>query len=646
MSINPNARNGHVGRGFTDMVRVAGPQQIGACVDDQGKNADSPWQMPRAAWIAVLKRTWAETGADNIGLIAAGVAFYGFLAIVPMLGAIVLVYGLAADPATVVHDMTELTSIMPKDVAKLIGEQLMSVVQTSDGKKGFGLLLALALALFGARNGAGAVITALNVAYEETEKRNFFWVNLLAIGITAAAVIGAMLALVAIAALGYLGTLFPNAPDFVVVLGKIAVYLLLTLVGAAAAATLYRYGPSRRHARWSWLTPGSIFAALSWLLLTIGFGIYVAQFGNYNATYGSLGAVVVTLTWLYLSSYILLFGAELNSELEHQTEQDTTAAPPEAQGDRGAWVADHVADTPETVGTATGDKPGRVSSWQGAAGGIAGGRAAAVAGLPKVGWKTSAAATVGLALLRRGRGWEGALLVAGTAALAWSGRKRARRVEAVFFDVDGTLVDSNDLHVDAWDTAFRAHGFIVDRAAIRGQIGKGGDMLVPTLLPGTPEKTVKALSDRHGKVFKQRHLGAVEPFPQAAALLEHVHASGCRVVLASSADAHEVDHYVKQLGIKRVIDARTTIDDAATSKPAGDIFAAALRKVAPVDAAATIVVGDTPFDVEAATKCGIRTVALRSGGFDDAALRAAGAIALYDDVADLLARFDTSPLAE
>ena len=372
--------------------------------------------MPRAAWIAVLKRSWTETGTDNIGLIAAGVAFYGFLALVPLLGATVLIYGLAAQPDTVIRDMTRLTSVMPTDVAKLIGEQLMGVVKASDGKKGFGLVLALGLAIFGARNGAGAIITALNVAYEETEKRSFVRVNLLAIGITAAAVVTAMLALVAIAALGYLQALFPAAPDAVVAAGKIAVYLLLLLAGAAAAASLYRYGPSRRHARWVWLTPGSLFAALMWLALTIGFGIYVAQFGNYNATYGSLGAVVVTLTWLYLSSYILLFGAELNAELEHQTALDTTSTAAVPLGERGAWAADHVAEDNRPA-----DEPQAV-----AATGVAKRHVVGLIGASVVGWKSSLAATLGLSLLRRGQGWPGAVLLGGTALVAWRRRPRER----------------------------------------------------------------------------------------------------------------------------------------------------------------------------------------------------------------------------
>ncbi|WP_457355287.1 YhjD/YihY/BrkB family envelope integrity protein [Sphingomonas sp. UYP23] len=623
-------------------------------MDDQGHGADSPWQMPLKAWIAIAKRTWAETSTDNIGLIAAGVAFYAFLALVPLLGAIVLVYGLAANPATVMRNMTQLTSVMPSDVAKLVGDQLMNVVKTSDGKKGLGLLLALGLAVFGARNGAGAVITALNVAYEEEEKRGFLKVNLLAIGMTAVAVLVAMIALVAIAALGHFQTLIPNAPDIVIVAGKILAYLVMTLAGAGAAATLYRYGPSRERARWVWLTPGSLFAALMWLLLTIGFGIYVAEFGNYNATYGSLGTVVVTLTWLYLSSYILLFGAELNSELEHQTARDTTKSPAPLGG-RGAWVADHVADddAPKSaeakpaVGTAPLSVDLREDMGEFAKSRVAA-RAARIAGLPKIGWAPSAAATLSLSLLRRGRGAQGVALLGATAAVTWFLRERSAKpapaVKAVFFDIDGTLVDSNDLHVAAWDEAFREYGYAVEPAAIREQIGKGGDLLVPALLPEATDDTIETLSDRQGEIFKSTYIDGVEPFADADRLLRHVHGLGQKVVLASSADKKEVAHYISLMKIGRVVDATTSIDDVETSKPAGDIFGVALDNVAPLSADQVIVVGDTPYDVEAAAKCGIRAIALRSGGFDDAVLIGAGAIALYDDAADLLARYANSAL--
>jgi len=404
---------------------------MAAARDATGKDAPSPWQMPFAGWKQVALRTWKETSNDNVGLIAAGVAFYGFLALVPLLGAIVLSYGLIAEPATVVKDMQQLTAVMPGDAAKLVGEQLMNVVKTSDGKKGAGLLLALALALFGARNGAGAIVTALNIAYEEEETRGFIRVNLLSLAITIGGVAVAMLALVAITALGHLETLIEGAPGFVIVLGKILSYVAMTLGGAAGAATLYRFGPARQTAQWVWLTPGSLLAALLWLALTIGFGIYVANFGNYNATYGSLGAVVVLLTWLYLSSYILLFGAELNSELEHQTTKDTTSGAPLPLGERRAWVADHVADE-----TGKAAKPGEaarsrtpppaaeqdspvgdfVASRLGA-------RLAHLGG-PKVGMLTSASASLGLSLLRkRGRGAAGAAVLTAAGIVAWLTRQ-------------------------------------------------------------------------------------------------------------------------------------------------------------------------------------------------------------------------------
>ncbi|WP_223798721.1 YihY/virulence factor BrkB family protein [Sphingomonas nostoxanthinifaciens] len=392
--------------------------------------------MSLSEWKAVVLRAWNEGGGDNIGLIAAGVAFYGFLALVPLLGAIVLSYGLLADSQTVVDNMKGLTSVMPTDAAKLVGEQLMNVVKTSGSKKGFGVLLALAIALFGARNGAGSVITALNIAYEEKEKRGFLALNALALAITAAAVAVAIIALIAIAALGHLENLIPGAPGVVLVLGKLLSYLLLGCGGAAAAATLYRYGPSRAKARWAWITPGSLLAALCWLLLTLGFGIYVAKFGNYNATYGSLGAVVVMLTWIYLSSYVLLFGAELNAELEHQTTADTTEGAVKPAGERGAWVADHVAADPAVANTADVTRPAPPVKQEEpsqaepsiTAAFIASRtsvRVARLIGLKKVGMMSSVMTAVGLSLIRKpGKAGAGAALVVTAVVSAWLTRER------------------------------------------------------------------------------------------------------------------------------------------------------------------------------------------------------------------------------
>jgi len=309
---------------------------------ERGKSATSPWKMPFAGWKDVVLRTGKEASQDNVGLVAAGVSFYGFLALLPLLGAVVLTYGLLADPKTVLDNMTAMTRVMPSDIAQLIGEQLLHIVQTSSEKKGLGVVIALALAIFSARNGAGAIVTALNIAYEEEESRGFIKVNLLALSITAAAVVLAVLALLAVALITQMEALLPASPLLAALL-QIMSYVVLIGLAAGAAALLYRYGPARDHARWNWLSPGSLLFAVGWVALTLGFGSYVANFGNYSATYGSLATVVILLTWLYLSSYLLVFGAELNSELEHQTQRDTTKGPEKPLGSRGAWSADHVA---------------------------------------------------------------------------------------------------------------------------------------------------------------------------------------------------------------------------------------------------------------------------------------------------------------
>jgi membrane protein len=316
--------------------------------DSSGHQANSPWQMPRSAWKDIALRTYKRTWDDNVALVAAGVAFYGFFALLSLLGLIVLVYGLAADPMSVVIHMHALTDVLPTDIASVIGDQLMTAVRASQKTKGLGILVAFLVATYGGTNGASSVITALNIAYEEKEKRGLFRFYLLATSMTLGALVIALAALAGTAALAYLQHLLPNASRVTVIAGKLIGYMLLTAVAAAIASTLYRFGPSREDAQWKWITPGSLFAALAWLLLTWAFGIYVSRFTNYHASYGSLGAVVALLTWMYLSAYAFVFGAELNSEIEHQTATDSTTGSPEPMGDRGAWAADNVA-TDDTV---------------------------------------------------------------------------------------------------------------------------------------------------------------------------------------------------------------------------------------------------------------------------------------------------------
>ena len=409
---------------------------------ETGRGARSPWQMPWAGWKAILGRTRRESSKDNVSIVAAGVAFYGFLAMVPMLGAIILIYGLAADPQTVVKHAQDLSAILPGDVAKLIGEQLLNVTETSGGKKGLGLAVAIAVALWGARNAASSIITALNIAYEEEEKRSFLEVILLSLIMTLGAVALGLLGGVAIGVMSALEHLFPGLGGFGVLLGKLLTYVVLGAVAAAAAATMFRYAPSRDKAKWTWITPGSVVFAMAWILLTLGFGFYVSNFGNYGATYGSLSAVVVLLTWLYLSSYVLLLAAELNSELEHQTATDTTAGHEQPLGVRGAWSADHVAGGETAARSAEKpdsqqDERGRALAAYAAANPAnrkasehpylasrVTARAGNWAGLRTVGMVSSVLATAGLAQLRR-RGSEktGAALLLSAAGLSLLKRK-------------------------------------------------------------------------------------------------------------------------------------------------------------------------------------------------------------------------------
>lgn len=312
-------------------------------VDRKGHQAASPAEIPPPGWKDIAARTYKRIWDDNVGLVAAGVAFYGFFALLSLLGLIVLAYGFAAEPMTVIKHMSALTAVLPTDIAFVIGDQLMTAVKASEKTKGLGILLAFLVATYGGTNGAASVITALNIAYEEKEKRSLLSFYLIAVGMTLSALFVALVAIAATAALAYLQHLLPSVPRPLVIAGKAIGYVVLTLAAAGIASTLYRFGPSREDARWKWITPGSTFAAVTWLLLTWAFGIYVSRFTDYRATYGSLGAVVALLTWMYLSAYAFIVGAELNSEIEHQTAVDSTTGSPRHMGERGAWAADNVA---------------------------------------------------------------------------------------------------------------------------------------------------------------------------------------------------------------------------------------------------------------------------------------------------------------
>jgi membrane protein len=293
------------------------------------QGARKPTEIAPRGWWGVLKRAWKESGEDHLEMLGAAVAFYTFSALVPLLTAFVLTYGLVAEPSSVVQHMNTLTGVMPRESAGIIGDQLQNMTEAGGSKTGFALVLALAIALYGASKGATSVMTALNIAYDTDETRGFVTRTLIAIAMVVGAVLVMLLAILAFSAMALVEKLLPD-------MGGVGHFLVQALSFALAAATvigllavIYRYGPDRPNSKWRWITAGSILATVVWLLATLGFGFYVSNFGNYNATYGSLGAVIVFLTWLYLSAYIVLLGAEVNAVLEQEIAESPAAADPE-----------------------------------------------------------------------------------------------------------------------------------------------------------------------------------------------------------------------------------------------------------------------------------------------------------------------------
>jgi len=305
-----------------------------------GSHARLPWRFSWSAWKAILGRVYTMMGYHNLTLMAAGVAFYAFLSFVPLLGAIVMTYGLLADPASVAKDMQKVIELVPAEAAGLIQDQLLSVASTASSKAGLGLAIALLFSVYGAMRSAKAIIQALNVIYEEEEGRNLIVTTLTSLAITVGAILAAVVGLFAAAAFGFLreaaGTLGQGGVFFF----QTAAWIGAAAIASGGFAIVYRYGPDRANARWEWLSVGSVAATLLWLLATFLFGIYAANFANYNATYGALGAVVVLLMWLYVSSLAVLLGGEINAEAERQTTVDSTTGDPLPRGRRGATVAD------------------------------------------------------------------------------------------------------------------------------------------------------------------------------------------------------------------------------------------------------------------------------------------------------------------
>ena len=312
---------------------------------NRGRRADTPVQIPARGWKDVLWRTWEGFNSDRILSVAGGVTFYVLLALFPAVAAIVSLYGLFAERGTIGTHLELLSGILPDGALQIVGDQV-SRIAAQKSNLGFAFFAGLAISLWTANAGMKAMFDAMNVVYQEDEKRSFVALNLRSLGFTLGAIVFLLLALAAIIVvpivLNYIG--FPSGGERALSLLRWPILFIITLF---ALAVLYRFGPSRRQAKWRWITAGSVFASVLWLSGSVLFSWYVTNFGNYNATYGSLGAIVGFMTWIWLSATIVLLGGELNAEIEHQTAMDTTAGPPKPLGERGAHMADTVGEARE-----------------------------------------------------------------------------------------------------------------------------------------------------------------------------------------------------------------------------------------------------------------------------------------------------------
>lgn len=305
-----------------------------------GRSAREPWQIPWPGLKEVLSRVWDEATKDDVNRAAAAVAFYGFLALFPALIAVVSLYGLLADPATLKTWFEAGEVALPENVRLLISQQLQEIISGSRTQLTLSVLVSLCFAWFSASKGVLALIEAVNVAYNERETRGWLTRRWLAVRFTIGLSMFVSASIVLLTILPPVLELFGLGSSV-----RIVRFPLLGVGVMLGLAVLYRYAPNRTPARWPWVTWGAAIATTGWLSVSIGLSTYVDSFSRFNATYGTLGAIVALLLWFFLSAYAIVIGAELNAELEHQTAEDTTIGPPRPPGERAAVMADSVAGT-------------------------------------------------------------------------------------------------------------------------------------------------------------------------------------------------------------------------------------------------------------------------------------------------------------
>lgn len=309
----------------------------------RGRTADSPTEIPAKGWKDILWRVKDEISEDRVSLIAAGVAFYAFLALFPAIAALMALSGLFLDPSNVIDQIGALAGLVPQDIVDIILNQATEVTGASQSGLGLTALVSLVLALYSASKGIGSLMDGLNVAYDEIEERGFIKLKVVTLGLTVAIICGVLVAVAIVAVLPAVLSVLALGPLTEPLL-MIASFFLLAALTTGGLAVLYRYGPSRDAAEWSWVSIGGIVGCGLWIVASAGFAYYVATFGGYNETFGALAGVVILLTWLWISVFVVLLGAELNAEMEAQTRRDTTQGQDLPMGQRDAQKADNLGE--------------------------------------------------------------------------------------------------------------------------------------------------------------------------------------------------------------------------------------------------------------------------------------------------------------
>jgi membrane protein len=308
-----------------------------------GRHATRPGHIPWRGWWQVIRRTYLEIISDRISLVAAGCAFYATLALFPAITMLISIYGLVFDPMTVEPQLQVVREFLPPAAFTLIAERVHTLVAQGKATLGFSLLISTAVALWSSSTGTKSLLSALNMAYEEQEGRSFLRFQAVGLLMTVCGILGAIIALAILVFLP-LAIEFVGLDAYAKALLRIASLLLLITFVITSFSVLYYFGPSRRSAKWQWITPGSSTATVLWLAASVLLSLYVGHIASYDTSYGPIGAVVGVMMWFCVSAYAVLLGAELNAELELQTYEDTTTGPPKPLGKRGAFVADHVAE--------------------------------------------------------------------------------------------------------------------------------------------------------------------------------------------------------------------------------------------------------------------------------------------------------------